>query len=104
MKKSGLLLLGIFLILAASCKKDTPYTPVPLVTVNIQINIDNSLYTDLHNSGGYVYLDGGARGIVVVHDYDRPHAYETAYPYSFYYRRYDCGNPYSPYYDTDFCD
>lgn len=83
MKKSAPLLLAIFLIIIVSCKKEQlPYNPVPQVAVNLQINLDNPLYTNLSTAGGYVYLDGGARGIVVIHNYDENYyALDRACPY-----------------------
>lgn len=68
----------------SACKKDRPqyYNPVPEVTVNIKINIDNPAYIDLYNQGGYVYLDGGASGIILVHGYDDMYyALDRACPY-----------------------
>jgi hypothetical protein len=64
-------------LLVASCKKDSnnssasKYNPVPLVTVNIPIDLNLPQYQKLNYMGGYVYIDNaGYKGIVVVHDYN----------------------------------
>lgn len=38
---------------------------IPLVTVDISININNPAYADLAVPGGWLYLTGGSRGIIV---------------------------------------
>lgn len=51
-----------------SCKGESH--PVPNVPVNIIINLDLPLYSPLNAPGGYVYVDGGSRGIVVYRNFD----------------------------------
>lgn len=67
--------------------------------VGVGVNLGNRGYYD---RDGYWH---DYRDRVVVHDYGYPdyYSYDTAYPYD-HYARYDCGNPASPYFDTDFCD
>ncbi|MEZ4922654.1 MAG: hypothetical protein R2780_05720 [Crocinitomicaceae bacterium] len=38
--------------------------------MNIIINLDLPLYSPLNAPGGYVYVDGGSRGIVVYRNFD----------------------------------
>jgi hypothetical protein len=68
-----LLFFSVFVaIVFLACGKDNmnPQHPVPYVTVNRQINMDNALYTSLNSPGGYVYLDGeGYKGIIVSRDF-----------------------------------
>ncbi|MGZ5244840.1 MAG: hypothetical protein ACXWDO_07570 [Bacteroidia bacterium] len=57
--------------------------PVPYVTVNRDINMDNPQYIKLNQPGGFVYLDGeGYKGIVVIRDYaDQFLAFDRACTY-----------------------
>lgn len=70
---------------ALSCNKNDPglQHPVPHVTVNRQINMDNALFTKLNTPGGYVYLEGeGYKGIIVTRDFaDNFNAVDRACPY-----------------------
>ncbi len=55
----------IFLpILLLSCKKDEKGR-VPDVAVDIYININKPDHSDLQTTGGWVYLTGGSKGIIV---------------------------------------
>ncbi|MBD3636046.1 MAG: hypothetical protein HUJ25_01790 [Crocinitomicaceae bacterium] len=63
--KSGVVFLCF---LFTSCKEDTH--PVPNVPVNISINLDLPSYQPLNAPGGWVYVDGGSRGIVVYRNFD----------------------------------
>jgi len=38
---------------------------IPYVLVEIDINLNNTEYVDLFNDGGYVYILGGVRGIII---------------------------------------
>jgi Rieske Fe-S protein len=75
----------ILISLFSSCAKENTQAnnPVPYVTVNRQINIDNPQYIQLNQPGGYVYLDGeGYKGIVVIRDYaDQFLAFDRACTY-----------------------
>lgn len=59
---SFLLVLTMLCMLA--CKRDQP-GGVPLTPVDIAININNPSYVDLAVPGGWLYLTGGSRGIIV---------------------------------------
>ena len=52
------------LLLITACKKEER-GGVPLHTVDISININNPSYADLAVPGGWLYLTGGSRGIIV---------------------------------------
>lgn len=58
--------MSIFLF---SCNKQEPY-PIPNVPVNIIINLDLPSYQSLNAPGGYVYTNGGSRGIVIYRNFD----------------------------------
>ena len=51
-----------------SCKEEA--YPIPNVPVNIIINLDLPSYQPLNTPGGYVYISGGSRGIIVYRNFD----------------------------------
>lgn len=53
------------LLLGASCKKKNNSHPVPSVPVDINININLPSYNALTGVGGWAYVPGGSKGIVV---------------------------------------
>lgn len=63
MKRFFILLL-ILPFLFFGCGKDNT-TAVPLVAVNLQIYTSNPEYLALNAVGGWVYISGGSRGIIV---------------------------------------
>ena len=56
-------LMWITILAPLSCKKDDD--SVPSVTVNILLSTTDPSFTDLNAVGGWIYLSGGSRGIVV---------------------------------------
>lgn len=63
------------------CKKDKT-DEIPYVYVNFYINPSSTLYLNLNNIGGYVYVTGGVRGIIIYHrSVDEFMAYERDCPY-----------------------
>lgn len=82
--KHFLISLGIIimLVLFPHCDKEKNNNPIPNVHVNINLDINSTLYSDLNIVGGYVYITGGYRGIVVYRmSYDEFVAYDRACPY-----------------------
>lgn len=76
MKKLILFTSFSFLVLLLSCKK-TNNSVIPYVAVNIDIYPANPQYINLFPIGGWVYLTGGSRGIIVYHfDQDQYYAYD----------------------------
>ncbi|RYD81381.1 MAG: hypothetical protein EOP53_06505 [Sphingobacteriales bacterium] len=75
----------VLIILFGGCAKENTQAnnPVPYVTVNRQINMDNPQYIKLNQPGGFVYLnDEGYKGIVVIRDYsDQYLAFDRACTY-----------------------
>lgn len=51
------------LLMALSCKKDNHV--VPYVYVDFYIDISSTQYIDLNAPGGYIYVTGGANGIII---------------------------------------
>ncbi len=68
--KSGwrysLLLPVIILFLLSACNDDAVSPAIPNVPVNIQLNVTSLQYPELRRDGGYVYLSGGYKGILLV--------------------------------------
>ena len=62
MSKLGLPLL-IFIIL--SCTPAVEQSPIPNVPVNVEVNLNDIDNTPLQLIGGYVYVTGGVRGILL---------------------------------------
>lgn len=73
------------LLFLFSCKKDNvPFdnSEIPNVPVNITVNTSLPLYADLQIPGRWMYLNGGVRGIILVHWYDGTfYALERNCPY-----------------------
>lgn len=64
------ILLFIFCGLFTNSCKEEKY-PIPSVPVNITINLDLPSYQPLNSPGGFAYVNGGSRGIVVYRDFDQ---------------------------------
>jgi hypothetical protein len=62
-KQLLILCLG-FLLLSAKCNNQNQH-PVPFVPVDVTIDIQLPSYSDLQGVGGWTYLNGGSRGIIV---------------------------------------
>ena len=56
--------LGLLLFFLTDCTKNNE-NPVPTVYVDFTIYLSQPAYTNLNAVGGWVYLTGGARGIIV---------------------------------------
>lgn len=65
-------ILSFFLLgLLFACNDDDRNNPViPDFPVNISINTDLPSYFHLKNLGNFVYLDGGYKGIILMHGFD----------------------------------
>ena len=62
MRRTGFLLLTVLLVL--SCKKEKQ-NQIPNVLVDEYVYLNNPQYNALSAPGGWVYLNGGYRGIIV---------------------------------------
>ncbi len=54
----------LILLSSDSCKKDTPNT-IPYVAVDIYLYTSNPSFFNLNVVGGWVYVTGGSRGILI---------------------------------------
>lgn len=62
-----------FALVASSCNDNTPTNGqvfIPDVPVSITVNMELPSHYHLQNLGGYSLLDGGHRGIFLVHNFD----------------------------------
>lgn len=72
---------AIFLVLIG-CSKEEKKNEIPVVAVSFVINPNSTEYIELNGTGGWVYLTGGYRGIIVYKKSDYEFmAYERACPY-----------------------
>lgn len=71
MNKTATLIIAI-VVSALSCKKkgNVNPDPIPNVPVSVTINIALPTYSQLQQPGSFAYVDGGVKGIVVVHHTD----------------------------------
>jgi len=65
------LMFTVFLlnILLTSCG-DKEQHPIPNVAVSLLINLDLPAYQALNNVGGWAYVNGGSKGIVIYRGFD----------------------------------
>jgi len=61
-KKNVYLILLLCIFLLNSCKEDEN---IPYVPVNISIDVYDALYGDISVVGGYMYITGGYKGIII---------------------------------------
>jgi len=62
-KKHRLFFLIFLTFLIYACKDDDNY--IPYVPVNIRIDVYDALYSDINVVGGYMYITGGYKGIII---------------------------------------
>jgi len=77
MKAKLLLLLASASILWAESCTRTANEPIPTGPVNITLDLNLADYQALIVPGNFVYVEGGVKGVLVMHDYDDNwHAFE----------------------------
>ena len=61
------LIIGLLLIMGIACSKDSTQTDtaIPYIPVNETVNINDPKFSTLKNNGGWAYLNGGSRGIIL---------------------------------------
>ncbi|MGV0939832.1 hypothetical protein [Empedobacter sp. ULE_I140] len=79
------ILVSVFAGLFQGCNSDDgTVSCVPNTIVNVSININLPLYSNLNNPGGWVYVNGtmaGTRGIIVVRTASGYKAYDRNAPH-----------------------
>ena len=73
MRKFFLIALVSLLFAASSCNDNTPTNGqvfIPDVPVSVTVNLELGSFYHLNNLGGYSLLEGGHRGIFLVHNFD----------------------------------
>lgn len=76
-------ILAVILIIT-SCNKDDrsdEYNVIPNVGVDIHLNLNEPSNYNLTFEGGWIYVPGGSRGIIVYRTLDQYMAYERHTPY-----------------------
>ena len=82
-KNLVLILFIFFLSVSSSCKKDDNQW-IPNVYVNFQINPNSTEFLDLNLIGGYAYVTGGVKGIIIYRlDMETFMAYDRACPFDY---------------------
>lgn len=80
MKKLWYLLAVLFLL--SACNDSTVGPGIPDALVNEQINVTSLQYPQLRQDGGYVYLNAGYKGIIVIRQNANLYtAFERTCPY-----------------------
>ncbi len=64
MKLRFILMVSALILIVAACKKQTTH-PVPYIPFDVSINITLPSYSSLMGVGGYAYVNGGSKGIIV---------------------------------------
>lgn len=54
----------IFLLAGVSCRKNRVH-PVPSIAFEIQVDMNLPTYQELNNVGGWAYVSGGIKGIII---------------------------------------
>lgn len=52
-------------VILIGCSKDDENSNIPLVSVNYNININDPAYANVKVVGGWMYLNGGSRGLIL---------------------------------------
>lgn len=86
MKTLKYLSISIILVLLLSstwsCGDKKAHDSIPNVAVNLYLDINSTMYIELNTIGGWVYLTGGYKGILVYRiSVDEFVAYDRACPY-----------------------
>jgi len=78
--KVRIILCCMLLLGFSSCKKNKNH-PVPNIPFDITINLSLPSYSDLNGAGGWAYVAGGSRGIIVYRkSYDEFVAFDRQSP------------------------
>ena len=63
------LLVATLIIFFSSCNENGQH-PIPNLPVNIYVNLNLPAYQDLNVPGGWAYVNGGSKGIIVYRNFD----------------------------------
>lgn len=70
------------MFLLVSCSDDAPIPDIPNVPVNEQIPVNSLQFPELRQDGGFVYLNAGYKGILLIRQNSSTYlAFERACPY-----------------------
>ena len=75
-------ILVLFTLSIWSCIEKVPHDVIPEVAVNLNLDINSTMYIELNTIGGWVYLTGGYKGLLIYRvAVDEFVAYDRACPY-----------------------
>jgi Rieske Fe-S protein len=63
--KQGFIFISMIFIFSLSCGKGSDHQSIPEVPVDLYLDISSTIYIKLSNVGGYEYLSGGYKGLIV---------------------------------------
>lgn len=81
-KANILIVFSFLLLMAAACSgEDEPRAEIPFVAIDIEFNLLDLRYQDLHTNG-WMYMDGGVRGLIIIKESNNRYlALERTCPY-----------------------
>ena len=78
-------IISVFIFSIIGCGGKEDHDSIPEVAVSLSIDVNSTMYIELNTIGGWVYLTGGYRGIIVYRvDVDEFVAYDRACPFDPY--------------------
>lgn len=82
MKHKVLILLLLMALGFFACEEEDPQANFPYVTVELEINLQDLRYQNLHTGGGWIYLNGGLGGLILIKEGNNQYrAFDRACPY-----------------------
>lgn len=79
------LLLALLVAVLPSCKNERPPDIIPFVPVNIVINLNEPTAFNLQPIGGWIYVEGGSKGLIIFHaDVNTYYAFDRNCTYDAY--------------------
>lgn len=76
-----IIIIAISIVFFSGCNKDQN-AQIPLVSVNLNLNLNNPEFVHLKTDNGWTYVSGGSRGIVVYRTNGTYKAYDRHCPYN----------------------
>ena len=61
---------ALLLVFICNCRRNNPTEAIPTGPVNVTLDLNLLDYQHLLVPGSFVYAEGGAKGVIIIHDYD----------------------------------
>jgi len=68
--RNSFIICALFLCFYASCKNNNVTEAIPKGPVNITLDLNLLDYQHLLVPGGFTYVEGGVKGVLIIHDFD----------------------------------